>query len=224
MYKCALAAGILCVASVISFAQLDCSERGQIEGTVLDSGSRPVERVRVSILSEQCAVIGIQPRATTDSRGHFLLSGVPVGLSGVYGQKPEAGYPDTTAAIYLDDSAPPPKVTVHTGERVSGVIVRLGNKAGSIFGEILDADTLQPVISARIRLSIPDNERIMFSKGTDRSGRFELLVPARPIRIVVSAPGYESWELTDVGQTAGIIRLEPDEKRELNIKLNKQKT
>jgi hypothetical protein len=177
----------------------------------------------VSILSEECAVIGIEPTATSDDQGHFLLRGVPPGLDGVYAQKPEAGDPDTTAAIYLDDSALPPKVTVRSGETVAGVVVRLGNKAGLISGEVVEEENSQPVVAARVKISIPDNDRIMLSVGADRAGHFQLLVPARPVRLVVSAPGYSTWQFLGSQGQPGIIRLEPQEKKDLSIRLHKQK-
>jgi hypothetical protein len=126
-------------------------------------------------------VIGIEPTATTNNQGRFQLRGVPVGLDGIYAQKPAAGYPDTTAAIYLDDSALPPKVTVRSGETVTGVVVVLGKKAGLVSGDVIDGDTSQPVAAARIRISLPDNDRVMLSMGTDGNGHFDLLLPTRPV-------------------------------------------
>jgi Carboxypeptidase regulatory-like domain len=212
----------LCFCSVISWSQPDCSGKGQIEGVVLDAEGRSLVSAKVSILSEECAVIGVEPTATTDDQGHFLLRGVPIGLNGVYAQKPEDGYPDTTAAIYLDASVPPPKVTVRSAETVTGVVVRLGTKAGLLSGEVVDKESSQPVVTARVRISIPDNERIMLSMGVDRNGRFQLLLPARPVSFVVSAPGYNTWNIVD-GQPDGVIRLQPEERRELSIKLYRQK-
>jgi hypothetical protein len=222
MTKSGLVIMMFCLSSVLSWAQEDCSKKGQIEGVVVDAEDRSVAGAKVSILSEECTVVGIEPTAITDEHGHFLLAGVPVGVSGVFAQKLGSGYPDTTSAIYHDDSALPPKVTVRSGETASGVVVRLGRKAGLILGEVVDEENLQPVLTARIKISLPDNERIMLSIGTDRSGRFRLLIPAQPVRLAVTASGYETWQFTEQGPP-GIIHIEPEARRELTIKLHKQK-
>src|SRR5579864_2938932 len=120
MCKRWFAAVLFCFVCPLLCAQTDCKGQGQIEGSVMDNEGKPVASAKVSILPEQCAVIGIEPTAMTDMEGHFVLSHAPVGLTGVFAQKPEASYPDTTAAIYGDDSAPIPKVIVRSGEVVSG--------------------------------------------------------------------------------------------------------
>jgi len=224
MQKPGFLAIFLCLCWATPWAQPDCSGRGGIDGVVLDLEGRPVAGAKVSILSEECAVTGIEPTATSDDQGHFLLRGAPTGLDGVYAQKPEAGYPDTTAAIYLDDSAPPPKVTVRSGETVTGVVVRLGNKAGLISGEVVDEGTSQPVVTARIRISIPDNDRIMLSMGTDGTGHFHLLLPSRLVNFEVRAPGYKAWQFMGAQGPPGIIHLQPEEKRELIVRLQKQRS
>lgn len=204
-------------------AQDNCAGQGQIAGQVVDKDGRPVDHAMVSILSEECVVIGIAPSAKTDNQGRFLLSGVPVGRNGVFAQKPEAGYPDTTAAIYGDDSVSTPKAVVAAGKTTNDVIVRLGEKAGMIRGEIIDADSLKPVVTARIKISLPDNDRIMLSIGPDVSGHFSLLAPARPVKFVVSAPGYNSWQYKSASaqDPPGVIHVDSGAKVELSIRIQK---
>jgi hypothetical protein len=223
MYKSGFVILLVCLPSAVSWAQTDCSRKGGIAGTVVDTDARPVVGAKVSILSEECTVTGIEPGAVTDAHGRFLLTGVPVGLSGIYAQKPESGYPDTTGAIYLDDSALPPKVTVRSGDVIAGVVVRLGRKAGLVLGEVVDEENLQPIVTARVKISLPDNERIMLSMATGRDGRFQLLLPTRPVRFIVYAPGYDAWQFTSSREPAGIIRMESEERRELSIKLHREK-
>jgi hypothetical protein len=44
------------------------------------------------------------------------------------------------------------------------------------------------------------------------------------VRLVVSAPGYDAWQFIDSqGGPPGVIRLESEEKKELSIRLHKQK-
>jgi hypothetical protein len=44
----------------------------------------------------------------------------------------------------------------------------LGRKLRAVTGQIVDADSSQPVVTARIRISKPGNDRIMMSIGPDR--------------------------------------------------------
>jgi|HubBroStandDraft_4_1064222.scaffolds.fasta_scaffold43415_3 hypothetical protein len=216
---------MLVLYSISAFAQVDCVGEGRIEGRVVDSDRRPVADAEVTVLSEQCVVTGFnKPEAKSNTEGSFVLSHVPLGLNGVHAQKPESGYPDTTAAIYDDDSAPTPKVVIRSGEVVSGVIVKLGKKAGTVTGQIVDADNSQPVVAARIRISKPDNDRIMMSMGPDLSGRFHLLLPPRPVTLTVKAAGYEPWQFTGPDQVApGVIQLKSEETTELTVRLQKSR-
>jgi hypothetical protein len=103
------------------------------------------------------------------------------------------------------------------GGETSGVIVRLGRKAAVVTGQIVDADSSQPVVPARIRISKPGNDRIMMSKGPDLNGRFHVLLPPPPVTFAVKAAGYEPWQFTGPDQVApGVIQLESEETTELS--------
>ncbi len=210
-----------CLLFVPAFARDKCAGQGQITGQVVNEEGMPVSDAAVSILSEECVVVGIAPVAKTDERGRFSLSGVPVGLNGVYAQKTESGYPDMTAAIYGDGAFPAPKVVISAGATTSNVVIHLGKKAGVVRGEIIDVDTLKPVITARIKISLPDNDRIMLSMGPDSAGHFSLLMPVKPVRFVVSAPGYETWQYSEREETSGVIRVESGANVDLSIRIHK---
>jgi len=177
----------------------------------------------VAVLSEECAVVGIEPTAITDTSGKFLLSNAPPGRNGVHASKESDLYPDTRLAIYSNDSAPP-KIVVHAEEVTTGIVVKLGAKAAILNGEIIDGETLEPVLSSRIRLSKVDNDDIMKSQGPDSSGAFRLLVPSQPVRLVITAPGYSSWQYKGQGEVSpGVIQLKPEEKVDVTVKLERER-
>src|SRR5262249_16172783 len=144
-------------------ARTDCGGTGRVQGRVVDKDGNSVVGAEVTILSEECVVVGIEPSAKSQSNGSFELNNVPIGRVGVYASKPKAGYPDTRFAIYSIEPESVAKVVVRHDEVTSGVTVSLGAKAGTIFGAVLDRETLKPILSARLVLSKTDNDRIMFS-------------------------------------------------------------
>ncbi len=208
----------------LGLGQADCGGRGRIEGQVLDGSSQPIANAEVTVLPEDCVIIGIKPVAMTDANGKFLLSNVPAGANGVHASKELDLYPDTRAAIYSNDSVPVPKVIVHAGELISGVVIKLGAKAAMVSGKIIDGETLEPVLSSRIRLSKVDDDDIMRSQGPDSAGSFRLLVPSQPIRLVITAPGYSSWQYKGQGEVSpGVIQLKPEEKVDVTVRLQREK-
>ena len=203
-------------------AQHNCDGRGQIEGLVIDENGQPTPNAEVAFLSEECAVTGIEPTATSDTAGKFRLSGVPLGINGVYASKSGAGYPDARFAIYLDDPSTILKVVVRPDETVSNVVVRLAKRAEVVTGKIVDAETLQPILASRITISKPDDAHIMLSIGPDSGGGFRLMVPPRPTKFVISAPGYETWLFSGPGEVSpGVVELKPEQKTDLLVKLRK---
>ena len=203
---------VFCPLAVL--AQHNCNGRGQIEGLVIDENGEPAPSAEVSFPSEECAVTGIEPTATSDAAGKFRLSGVPIGINEVYASKSGAGYSDTRFAIYLDDPSAIPKVVVRPDETVSNVVVRLAKKVEAVAGKILDTETLQPILTSRITISKPDAAHIMLSIGPDSGGGFRLMVPPRPTKFMISAPEYETWLFAGPGEVSpGVVELKSDRRQ-----------
>src|SRR5580704_17396072 len=100
------------------------------------------------------------------------------------------------------------------GGETSGVIVKLGRKLRAVTGQIVDADSSQPVVTARIMMSI----------GPDLNGRFHVLLPPRPVTLTVKAAGYEPCQFTGPDQVApGVIQLKSEETTELTVRLQKSR-
>jgi hypothetical protein len=87
-----------------------------------------------------------------------------------------------------------PKVVVRVGE-TSDVLIKLGKPTVLVHVEVVDADTSEPVLQARLNVSKPSYNDVLLSKSTDRSGEIRLLMPHGPIKFQISAPGYLEWHL-----------------------------
>ncbi len=61
----------------------------------------------------------------------------------------------------------------------------------------------------------------MLSMGPDSAGHFSLLMPVKPVRFVVSAPGYETWQYSEREETSGVIRVESGANVDLSIRIHK---
>jgi hypothetical protein len=220
--KIILYVGIVFNLLISATAQQSCRE-GQISGKVLDITGKPVENAEVRTLPELCAMVGVAPFAVTDSEGRFHLHGVLEGPNSVFAKKEEAGYPDTRFVVFATDESVP-RVVVKAGEEVSGIIVTLGKKARRFSGNVLDAETSQPLGSARIILRRMDKPQLLYSTSVGPLGEFTLLVPSN-LHVTVSAAGYRSWEFVN-SQTPqnSNITGEAEKPIEVTVRLKKVET
>jgi hypothetical protein len=213
--------------STASETQPDSSPAfGAVEGRVVDADGHPVVGATVEVGPvDQPVVPGTLPRTTTDQQGNFFLDGVPPGTHMIYASKETEGYPSPYLAFFGVGNTATPKVTVENKQVTEKVEVRLGPKAASLGGEIKDADTHQPVDSAEIILSREDNPENYFSFGPSQDGKFQRLIPPAPLRMKVSAPGYEDWYYGKDGSKgeSGVIKVEPNTSKDVEIALRRVK-
>jgi hypothetical protein len=218
---------ILVAWSVAAFAD-GCSGVGVIEGRVVDGANQSVVNVHVSAFPLECAVGGLLGApAKTDAEGKFRLTGVLAGLTEVSTSKPESGYPDNSLAFYGVEY-PPAKVVVRAGQATRGVVIRL-TKSEVVAGRVLDQETSQPLLNARIRVSRIENDGLTLSVGVDFTGGFRFLLPNAKVNIEIRAEGYEPWFFTGlpngvgllVTQLASYVSVKSFGTRQLNVTLRK---
>lgn len=153
---------------VFTFANITLEQGASIEGHVrrLADGV-PLENVRVTAESESTRTV-----TTTDKNGRYLLRALPPNTYTI-----EAGVLDSNyIPIFYPRAAfreQAEKMTVRTGEKVSGIDLKLEFGA-SIRGHILSATTNQP-LSEIMAIAVPTQgnqpERFAY---TDRSGFYSI--------------------------------------------------
>lgn len=199
---------------------------GAIEGRVLDAESNPLAGAMVDLHPiEETVIAGSLPVAYTDEQGRFFLDGVIPGTHMIYASKEEAGYSSSYLGFFIDPSVVP-KVTVYNKQVTEGVILRLGSKAARLAARIVDAETNQPVEDAEVILYRTENPDDYFSFGLNQSGgRFQQLIPSLPLKMKVTAPGYEDWFYGENGtqEKQSVIEVAPNTTKELLIALRQSK-
>lgn len=189
---------------------------GGVKGQVVSELGKPLSGV--SVYTQPVDVknlpVGKLHFVTTNENGDFVLDRVAPGVHLICAFKLEALYPDTGAAALATDLDALPRVLVEGAKLTRGVTVRL-SKGGKLKTMIVDSRTGQPLTNSRIRLSRSEDPRMFTSRGPDEQGRFELVIPSKPFRVEVSAPGYKTWN------SAGAILVQAGSIRDITIRLQR---
>lgn len=200
---------------------------GAVAGRVVDLDGRPIAGATVDIRPvDQPVVPGALPLAYTDEQGNFFLDGVTPGTHVIFASKEEAGYPSTYLAFFIVDPDAILKVNVNNKQVTESVLVRLGPKAGRLIAHVVDAETTRPVEEAEVIFYREEKPADYFSFGLNKEpGKFEHLLPSLPLRMKISAPGYDDWFYGQDGtkERADILLLAPDTTKELAISLRPMK-
>lgn len=215
-----------CVLGVPSSVLPSSSEQfGGIEGLVLTAEGKPVAGATVSAMEVSRPFVGRPPTAVSDDKGHYLINELEPGPYMVYGAKEEENYPETDISFY--GLMPPPEVTVEAGRIAKNVVLRFGAKAARLVGKVIDGQTGRDISNASMSLFRADDLDTI-GGSVSRTGVFTALIPPdNPIRVKVTAPGYEDWYYGADGTEdhATPIRLSSGAKKELTVSLrplNKQ--
>ena len=88
-----------------------------------------------------------------------------------------------------------------------------------------------PIGDASITFKRPENKNMFLStslNNIDSPGSFEFLLPAAPLTMTVTAPGYEDWTYQmpagpDRKPGSELLKLEPGQDLRLSIKLRRIK-
>lgn len=219
--KCILAICLLLECGNASMQSGDAAPTvGSIRGMVLDDKRKAASGAKVFDLPMGSPMNGKEHYAVTNSQGAFELNSVSIGKVMVVATK--EGYPDGRLAVFAGDDEPP-VVDVRQGMVTSGVVVELGPKGATIAGKVLDDSTHKTVRTARVLLSREDHTDWFEETTVSVEGAFELVVPQKPMKLTVTAPGYALWtyESTDKSAKSGTILLRPEARLDLVIFLRK---
>jgi hypothetical protein len=197
---------------------------GAVAGRVIDARTKqPVAEATVVAERDDVEGAGKVPHAITDEEGKFFINDLSPGRYVIAASKEQDNYPDADSAAFAVDLAALPKVSVRKGEVTRAVTVPI-EKGGKLTGVVLDSRTHDPVVRSLIRLTRADNTTLWLRTGPDIHGRFQLVVPARPFYVEVSATGYDSWAFHGNGLNRGKepLQVEPESTKELTILLEKE--
>ena len=191
---------------------------GGVRGRVIDGESgKPIVKARVAALAENIPGSRKLNTLFTDEEGKFFFENLPLGSYLISAGKEEDGYPNIFYSVFALDSDASPKVLVRKDE-IDDITVRL-YRGGKLIGEILDSNSMQPLLTARIRFTRVDDPQRWFTTGPDVSGHFQFALPNRPFRMEVTAPGYRAWTFSENG--AQVLKVEPGSEKKLKITLQK---
>jgi hypothetical protein len=196
---------------------------GSVGGQVVDAHTgEPIAKATVIAEPDDIPAAGKLVNTLTDDSGRFLLYLAP-GPYVIAGSKEQDLYPNTDHAAFATELDSLPKVIVREGRPVRDVILRF-EKGARLNGSILSAQTHEPVITSSILLTRADNTRLWISTGPDSYGRFAIVVPARPFKLQVTAPGYRPWVFKQVNLNgeSEVLRLSPESTKEVLIQLDPQ--
>jgi hypothetical protein len=203
---------------------------GSIDGRVVDPEGKPVEKAKLHVVPvggiEKGRVIFYWSRKD----GRFSIDGLEPGVYDVFVSKEDEGYADTQMFFYSTTESQPTRVVV-SDEPSADVTVRLGPKAGRIKGEVRDSVTGAPINEAAMTFRRPENKNMFLStslNNIDVPGTFDFLLPAAPLTMKVTAPGYEDWTyrvpaMSNVKQDTDLLKLEPGQSLQLSIKMKRIK-
>jgi hypothetical protein len=196
--------------------------KATVSGTVINESGDSVSGATVTVVDE----IGAQGLRTTfvrhetDSSGVFTFAiDLPApGKVWLYAKKEGDGYPDAMNAFYAERDDP--ALVLGCGGYRSGVVVRVGPKAGYIGGiNVTDADTGKPISPAAITLRrvVPKLSRI---------AKIDVYLKANTSESNIAIPSDVeiSYEISARGYTTSArknLNLRPSEHTDISVQLQR---
>jgi hypothetical protein len=203
------------------------NDLGVIVGTVVDPDGEPVENARVYAASEYYPPMSRPWSVATNAKGEFVLDQVIPGKNIVIHAYKEYGdyYKDVLFAFDLPPKLEMPEVEVKPGQTVTGIIVRLAQRAGKLHLNVRDADSkdLIPTIDYKFcREDYPTNFHYCLS-GAGDSDYDQFMPIGVGISITVEAKGglHERWEYRDPKTGSPYFRAKSGETETIDVYLHK---
>jgi len=216
----------LLLASLPTFPQTADSSQpeGTISGSVLDEHGQPFKGVTVCTYMIGAPSGSKEARGdcpvTTDEAGQFRIDHMAMGTFGVEAIKPEDGY------IAFAGTSVKKMVTLTPSQSAATVALKLGPKPGVLLPSVKDKVTGQPIVSFQVSWEISDGPNRSRSGGQDITPGIKraIVPPEKYLLLTISAPGYKKWIYHDPSDPSrpALIRLRPDEEKELLVELEPQ--
>lgn len=191
---------------------------GAIEGHVYDPDGKLISGANV-YAERTDALMSRALFGVSDENGKFLIEYLSPGRYIVYASKESDGYPITTSSFYYTEHITFPEIIVNERQVTSNVKVNLGAKVPKLILRITDAETNKPIRSAHIILQHADNPNYFYSSNVSPLGNedLEILVPAIPFTMEISAPKYRVWHYKPPNSSSNSLQLERGEIKRLDI-------
>lgn len=190
-----------------------------VHGVVITTDGLPVPGAQVWALplpSSGRGIAGDFSPVNADAHGHFALRLSP-GRYVIRAKSDRGGYPNPDAILSRDPTAHFPIVTV-AAQNISGVIVRLGKKGAFLQGEVYDVRSMAPIPNAKVTIRDAHNSKGILILTCDNSGRFQYVLPSKPILISAGAAGYRTKHFAG-GRP---VTLSSGEHRTISFKLGRE--
>lgn len=210
------ASTILMTALAAAMLSAAASAQVIVSGTVVDPAGVPLPGASVQAVPVTSGgFAGSLTWVSADGNGYFQLTVEP-GKYEIRGKAEAEGYPDSDLLLAEDPDAFFPTITVDQDE-ISGLLVRLGPQGGILEGDIKNANTGDPVPSAKVRVVDPARPGAFVEVFADKAGHFSWTVPPKTVAVSATAPGYKAGNGPDVLLSGGqhqqiVIELEPEAK------------
>ena len=200
------------------------SDLGVIKGTVVDPNGKPVEGARVYAAGDNDPPLNsINHTTTSNANGEFVLDQVRPGKNKIHPYKDSDYYADVYSAFGRPPKLEMPEVEVKPGQTVTGVTVRLMQKAGKLHLNVRDADTKELIIGIGYlfcREDHPTDGRYCLGGG-GLSDHEHFMPVGVGISIKVEADGqHEKWEYHDPKTGSPYYRAKSGETETMDVYLH----
>ena len=208
------------------------NDLGTIKGTVVDLDGKPVAganvyvgAIRFYVAGENSPPLNLRNNeSTSDANGEFVLDQViPSKSVIIHAYKDTDYYAFVMWAFNLPPKSERPEIVVKPRETVTGITVRLTQRAGQLHLYVRDADTKELIYGVGFQLCREDYPT--YCTGGSGSSDFVEPVPVDvgiSIKIEADDGHHKKWEYRDVKTHSRYFRAKSGETTTMSVSLGKQ--
>ena len=213
------AKSLVLIFALLPFRASAQSNRGTIDGIVVDSDNKVVAGATVYAHPIGVPFVGVVPHSETNDNGYFIIHNLWWGQYHVYGAKEDEDYPNVGRRLYGAGNAEQ-VFTLAPDQPAQTAAIRLGPKAGVLTGTVTDATTGAPLNPCAEFRRTSDPHSSLTGTGLVKA-KFRFLVPSNTdVLLKVWLDGYKPWFYPDTPEESRTsLRLKPAEVQTLDIRL-----